>query len=79
MRISADNDDAGYVSAERRRGVRIYLDGIDLKDVITADEEDGYILRALRDDLQLLVFENGQLVTEEMRGKVKIIAPQRIQ
>ncbi|PBC23475.1 MULTISPECIES: hypothetical protein [unclassified Mesorhizobium] len=79
MRISADIGDAGYVPAEDRHGVRIFLDGIEIKDVITADEECGYILRARRDSLCLLVAKDGELVTDEMYGQVKITVSQSIQ
>jgi len=75
MRISADKDNVGYVPAEQRRGVQIRLDGQELSEVITADEEQGYVCRIMRDDQHRIVTKGGTVATEELRGTVEVILP----
>lgn len=75
MRISADNNDPGYLPAERRRGVRITLNGLELSGVITADEEQGYIRRVRRNDQHRTIAAGDVVATEELRGTVEIVLP----
>lgn len=79
MRLSVLQGDPGHLLYEAMgylgREVRIKLDGEEITGVLTADEEQGLIVRPKRDELHLLISKNGEIVLEEVRGKVEIIAP----
>lgn len=44
-RISTLKDDPGYDPRAAFKVARVFLDGVEIKDVCTADEEQGYVLR----------------------------------
>ncbi len=67
MRLSADKDDPGYGPAYLT--AKVLLDGVELKDCITADEERGECLCFLP------TATGTQLDTEMRCGKVEIILP----
>lgn len=75
MRISIDASDRGsdLWSRVRDAGCHIFLDGKELRDVITADEEDGYILKYKEDDVGNLVSVGNEWQVEELRGDVRIV------
>lgn len=79
MRLSVIADDPGYLvyaaMGHLGREVRIKLDGQEVSGVLTADDEEGLIVRAKRDELHLLMIKDGEVLTEEIRGKVEIIPP----
>lgn len=53
MRLSVDRDDSGFLEWAKlgtgRFAVKIFLDGVEIRDVITADEEAGMLVRYVRD------------------------------
>ena len=72
MRISADPEDIGYV--EDTRHVSVLLNGIEQKMVLTADEEEGYIIQAVLDFNGDFVNDGVVKITyETVRGDVKIV------
>ena len=75
MRISADSKDVGYLPGERQRGVRVILNGTELSGVVTADEEQGYVLRVRCDGKGRIMADGDVVATEELRGTVEIILP----
>lgn len=70
MRISADKNDSGH-SPEGIRQYDVYLDGVVCSEVITADEQQGLIIRVMRDESGLVVV-NGEVVIEALYGKVEL-------
>lgn len=72
MRISVREDDPGYLPQEQRRSYEVYLNGVQLFGVITADEGADTILRHKRDDHGRLVEDGGFLIEEVVKGRVEI-------
>lgn len=75
MRVSVLSDDPGYVAnADDRAAYLITLNGVIIEDVITADDEVGYISRYRRDAKgNFILAPNKQEVeTFTQVGKVRI-------
>jgi len=74
MRISCDRDDPGYVEYVKLRPIvpRVFLDGVEIKEVITADEEAGMLIRYLRGMDGLIRVEKGIAVREVLYGRVEL-------
>jgi hypothetical protein len=71
MRISVKKDDPGYDPVNSRYA-KVYLDGVEQKHCVTADEEEGYIIRYVTDDNGELTIEGDYIKEEKVAGKVKI-------
>lgn len=71
MRVSIDQD--GF----RCYGTAVYLDGVAQTDVITADEDRGYIVRFSRgeDGRLRLDDERTGILTEQLSGAVRVDLP----
>lgn len=79
MRISVVKGDPGYLpSWAERSSVRVYLDGKEVRRVITADEELGFVLRHADDvgdkpiDADLCTIQEKISPPEELHGVVRI-------
>jgi len=72
MRVSVDTQDPGYSPGLIGRGVKVFLDGIEQRRVVTADDELGLVV-------MYDVDEQGQVKIEVVRitahGAVKIEMP----
>lgn len=68
MRLSVDPNDIGYNEFFYCLHPRAYLDGTEIEGCITADEEQGYIVRYKTP----LEERDGDLITETLFGKVEI-------
>ncbi|MGV1867221.1 MULTISPECIES: hypothetical protein [unclassified Rhizobium] len=80
MRISALESDRGYESyfllRKAQRSFAICLFGANVNDVITADEEEGFVLKCLRDPNtgRFIVDQSSGLgVQFKLRGPVQIL------
>lgn len=75
MRVSMDESDRGYTG--RLPGVRVYLDGQEQRGVITADDEEGLVVRLQRNRLGHFVLDEArqEAAREEIRGVVRIEMP----
>lgn len=77
MRVSIIKDDVGYknysVAKANGKTVHVFLDGIE-EDCVTADEENGFIERAVTDDAGNLVLDEMKenIVREIVKGVVRI-------
>lgn len=73
MRVSTDKIDSGYKAyidiTSRGYQVNVRLDGVLQGSCLTADDEEGYVLKA---SLPIRA-ENGEIVKEELYGNVEII------
>ncbi|WP_424813564.1 hypothetical protein [Roseococcus sp. YIM B11640] len=75
MRVSIVEGDPGYMPPGATIGFKILLDGEEQNACVTADEEQGLIVRYKRGEggKLLAVALDGDLIREEVRGKVEII------
>ena len=73
MRVSADRTDPGY-SIDCLRVTKVTLNGEEVRDVLTADEEEGFIISLLRDKSGCFIplDEEAGYATTRIEGKVKI-------
>jgi hypothetical protein len=72
-RVSRIMDDAGFTECRR---CRVFLAGVEVNNVLTADEEKRYAETYRKDVHGLCVFDkNGEAVTDEFYGDVAVICP----
>lgn len=79
MRLSSDKDDAGYrawceLNGDDKR-VKVFLNGVEQRDVTMADEEAGEVRRCVRtSDGNIAVDKHaGEFLMETVRGSVEIL------
>ena len=73
MRISVVPSDEGYVNSELRKNAVVYLDGVKQRFCVTADEEQGLVVRYVVKNGNLSIEGAGAtLEVETVRGKVVI-------
>lgn len=71
MRVSIYENDIGYTDQPHR--YRIYFNGVELKYVLTADEEKRFLVMArLNNNGEFSLDENCKVITETMYGDVYI-------
>lgn len=66
MRVSTDEDDPGYINFNCYYNVTV--DGLEVREVVTADEELGYVLKAV----QPFQVVDDEIVLEVLYGDVVI-------
>lgn len=78
VRMSCEPDDAGYVPWGMARGdgkiVKVWLDGVEQKQCITADESVGMVKRVLLTPAGNVAVGNDEVLTEVVYGDVRIVA-----
>lgn len=74
MRISCDPNDPGYDEWKALSGLatRVYLDGVEMRNVITADEEAGMIVRYKSHMGGGLIMDRGVVLRETLYGLVEL-------
>lgn len=77
MRISVDEKDPGFANF-RGHATKVLLDGVEVHDCITADEEAGECLCYKDDENGKPVLDGDEIATEIRRGKVQIIHPESL-
>lgn len=73
MRLSVDAEDPGYSPAAR--GATVFLDGVMVRDCVTADDERGEVIvfKHDADGKPLIDWVNQCIVKERRRGQVRIV------
>lgn len=77
MRISVDSDDPGFSPLAAGTGLKVFLGGIEISHVVTADEERRELVRLVTDErgqLRLNAERDGA-ERETLRGDVRIEVP----
>lgn len=80
-RISATEGDDGYgqwlVCKENNRWPKVMLDGSEVKDVVTADDERGLIIKFVMDETGYPTIDRDrdELATEVLHGVVAFVWP----
>jgi hypothetical protein len=76
MRLSVDSGDAGYAAyMHGGRGALVFLDGVKLNYVLTADEEMGLAVVHKTDEAGNIVHCGGVIQRETLHGAVRIELP----
>jgi hypothetical protein len=75
MRLSAKKGDPGYTRSTY--GATVLLDGKEIKDVLTADEEAGYVVVYLRNSEGHFMLNDTrtEIVSKSLHGSVQINLP----
>lgn len=74
MRITVLDGDPGRKINLARERYKVYIDGVEVKHVFTADEEKGEVIAAVLDDHGYMRAENGEIKRQSLYGRV-IIKP----
>ncbi|HDR2331880.1 hypothetical protein NOX23_15330 [Enterobacter kobei] len=72
MRITVLDDDHGRRINPAQERYAVFLDGVEVKQVFTADDEKGEIIAAVPDDRGYMMAENGEVKRQRLYGKVTI-------
>ena len=79
MRVSADKTDDGYryfaMLKANGKDVFVFLDGVEVKNCVTADDERGFVIRYVPDehgDVQIDPVDNNRIWEERLTGVVEI-------
>jgi hypothetical protein len=71
MRISTNPDDLGY-AAHQKQKIKVFLDDVEMKDVETADDDEGIVIVAARDKDGAFITSGDEFVTEVKYCTVRI-------
>jgi hypothetical protein len=77
MRISADPNDPGHEAYAINPRVMVFLDGDPQRGVVTADDEQGVLIRYRLDDRGMPVVEEDRFALEVKVGRVEVRAVRR--
>ncbi|QHX03414.1 hypothetical protein GZS04_15660 [Citrobacter freundii] len=72
MRLTVLDDDPGRKINLGVERYAVFLDGIEVKHVFTADDEKGEVIAAVLDERGYAVAENGEVKRHTLYGKVTI-------
>lgn len=72
MRITVLDGDPGRRINPAQERYTVYLDGVEVKHVFTADDEKGEVIAAVHDDRGYMKAENGVVKQQTLYGKVTI-------
>lgn len=72
MRLTVLDDDPGRKINLAQERYTVYLDGVEVKKVYTADDEKGEVIAAVHDERGYVVAENGEVKRQTLYGKVLI-------
>lgn len=72
MRLTVLDDDLGRKINLAQERYTVYLDGVEVKHVYTADDEKGEVISAVLDERGYMATENGEVKRQTLFGKVII-------
>lgn len=72
MRITVLDGDPGRRINPAQERYSVYLDGVEVKHVFTADDEKGEVIAAVHDDRGYMTAERGVVKQQTLYGKVTI-------
>lgn len=72
MRLTVLDDDPGRKINPGVERYTVYLDGVEVKHVYTADDEKGEVISAVLDERGYMATENGEVKRQTLFGKVII-------
>ena len=77
MRLTVLDDDPGRKINLVVERYAVFLDGIEVKHVFTADDEKGEVIAAVPDERGYMTAENGEVKRQTLYGSVRIEPCQR--
>ncbi|HBH9402255.1 TPA: hypothetical protein KYC69_002840 [Escherichia coli] len=72
MRLTVLNDDPGERIEPGRERITVYLNGVEVKHVFSADDDKGEVIAAVLDRRGYLTAENGEVKRQTLLGQVRI-------
>ncbi|CAH3860963.1 hypothetical protein VXI92_004585 [Enterobacter hormaechei] len=72
MRITVLDDDPGRKINLAQERYKVYIDGVEVKHVFTADDEKGEVIAAVTDERGYIKAEYGEVKRQTLYGKVTI-------
>ncbi|MED5697755.1 hypothetical protein [Enterobacter ludwigii] len=72
MRLTVLDDDPGMRINPAKERYAVFLNGVEVKCVFTADDEKGEVIAAVPDDRGYMTAENGEVKRQTLYGKVTI-------
>ncbi|MER1497335.1 MULTISPECIES: hypothetical protein [Enterobacter cloacae complex] len=72
MRITVLDDDPGRKINLAQERYKVYIDGVEVKHVFTADDERGEVIAAVTDERGYITAECGEVKRQTLYGKVTI-------
>lgn len=72
MRITVLDNDPGRRINQKIERYTVYLDGVEVKHVFTADDEKGGVIAAVLNDRGYMTAENGEVNRQLLYGKATI-------
>ena len=74
MRASADPFDLGYINWVRDKPLRVFLNGVEISRVVTADEEQRLVVQARADENgnSILNADKTEILFDTLYGDVRI-------
>ncbi|WP_320725987.1 hypothetical protein [Enterobacter ludwigii] len=72
MRITVLDDDPGRKINTAQERYAVFLNGVEVKHVFTADDEKGEVIAAVHDERGYMTAENGVVKQQTLYGKVTI-------
>lgn len=72
MRLTVFDDDPGERIVPGHERITVYLDGIEVKHVFSADDDKGEVIVAVRDSRGHITAENGEVKRQTLNGSVRI-------
>ncbi|MDT7414374.1 hypothetical protein RQL30_26395 [Citrobacter freundii] len=72
MRLTVLDDDPGRKINLGVERYAVFLDGIEVKHVFTADDEKGEVIAAVPDERGFMTVENGEVKRQVLYGSVRI-------
>lgn len=79
MRLTVLDDDPGERITPGRERITVYLDGVEVKCCLTADDEKGEVIDVMRDDKGRIMVKGGEVERRTRRGHVRIERSPRVQ
>ncbi len=73
MRVSMDQSDVGYNPYAADAVKTVFVDGVEIPDVLTADDKEGIVVYFPRDDKGELILDGDEVVTTQLQGDVRIV------
>lgn len=77
MRITVLDDDPGRKINLAKARYAVYLDGVEVKHVFNADDENGEVIAAVPDGRGYMTADNGEVKRQTLKGVVRIEPCQR--